>query len=93
MLDLRRNDVTTLVAVDPQTAFEAFRDARTCGKQVLGFYHSHPDGTSAPSAYDRETVWPCKSYLIVAVAEAHVVGVRAWRGSGDGQGLTEETVD
>ena len=87
--------------IDPELRLRLMREARDtapvgksgASRGIIGHYHSHPDGTSAPSAYDRETVWPGKSYLIVAVAEAHVVGVRAWRLSDDGHTIVEERVD
>ncbi len=38
--------------IDPQTLIDAHRQARAGGPQVLGYYHSHPDGPAAPSAVD-----------------------------------------
>ena len=40
--------------IDPQTLINAHRAARVGGPQVLGYYHSHPDGPSEPSATDRD---------------------------------------
>ena len=39
--------------IDPQALIDAHRDARVGGPQVLGYYHSHPDGAAEPSATDR----------------------------------------
>lgn len=64
--------------IDPKTAFDAFRDARRDHREVIGFYHSHPDGTTHPSSVDLRTAWPGKSYLIVAVRGDRVVDVRSW---------------
>src|SRR5690606_13233814 len=38
--------------IDPQALIDAHRHARAGGPQVLGYYHSHPDGPAAPSAVD-----------------------------------------
>jgi len=39
--------------IDPQALVDAHRAARAGGPQVLGYYHSHPAGPSAPSATDQ----------------------------------------
>ena len=39
--------------IDPQALIDAHRDARCDGPQVVGYFHSHPIGTSLPSATDR----------------------------------------
>ncbi len=79
--------------IDPQTAFEALRRSRAGGARVVGFYHSHTDGSLEPSAHDVETAWPLKSYLIVAVAEGEVLGVGSWRLSLDGKSMLPERID
>jgi proteasome lid subunit RPN8/RPN11 len=38
--------------IDPQTLIDAHRAARRGGPQVVGYYHSHPDGRAEPSATD-----------------------------------------
>ncbi|EDL47782.1 M67 family metallopeptidase [Erythrobacter sp. SD-21] len=38
--------------IDPQALVDAYRAARSGGPQVLGYYHSHPDGLARPSATD-----------------------------------------
>lgn len=40
---------------------------------VLGFYHSHPDGSSTPSSWDGDAAWPGYLYAIVGRE------VRVWR--------------
>ncbi|MBX7502115.1 M67 family metallopeptidase [Qipengyuania sp. YG27] len=39
--------------IDPQALIDALRAARSGGPQVLGYYHSHPNGLPRPSATDR----------------------------------------
>lgn len=40
-------------AMDPQALIDAHRAARSGGPQVLGYYHSHPNGRVGPSPEDR----------------------------------------
>ncbi len=39
--------------LDPAALIAAHRTARAGGPQVLGYYHSHPTGSTAPSATDQ----------------------------------------
>ena len=43
------------------------------GLDIVGFYHSHPDHSAVPSAYDVEHALPVYSYLIVSVYDAKAV--------------------
>lgn len=64
--------------LDPQALIDAHRDARREGREVLGYYHSHPGGTSYPSETDRAMgagdgkVW----------AIAGIDGITFWRDDG-----------
>ena len=40
--------------IDPQTLIDAHRAARGGGPQVVGYYHSHPNGLARPSATDAQ---------------------------------------
>ena len=44
---------TTHFAIDDRALIDAHRAARTGGPQVLGYYHSHPNGRAEPSAEDQ----------------------------------------
>ena len=39
--------------IDPAALIAAHRTAREGGAQVIGYYHSHPNGRPGPSAEDR----------------------------------------
>ena len=39
--------------IDPEALIAAHRAARAGGPQVLGYYHSHPNGSADPSLTDR----------------------------------------
>ncbi|MDD3007288.1 MAG: M67 family metallopeptidase [Arcobacter sp.] len=43
------------------------------GLDIVGFYHSHPDHSAIPSAYDVEHALPVYSYLIVSVYDKKAV--------------------
>jgi proteasome lid subunit RPN8/RPN11 len=52
------------------------------GRDVVGFYHSHPTGPTEPSATDCEAAtWVDHLYLIVALAPDP--SVTAWRWTGE----------
>lgn len=40
--------------IDPAALLAAHKQARAGGPELLGYYHSHPDGHPAPSATDCE---------------------------------------
>ncbi len=47
------SDCTSEFLIDPQVQFRLLRGLRGTGREVIGCYHSHPDGAPAPSATDR----------------------------------------
>jgi proteasome lid subunit RPN8/RPN11 len=65
--------------IDPQDHFDALKDARRRGLDVIGFYHSHPRSAARPSEVDRaEASYPDQLYLIVGL-EADHADVRLYR--------------
>lgn len=38
--------------IDPAAQFAALRGARANGREIVGCYHSHPNGAAEPSAHD-----------------------------------------
>jgi proteasome lid subunit RPN8/RPN11 len=75
--------------IPPERLLEAMKSARAGGLEVVGYYHSHPQGEARPSRFDRERAWPGLSYLILAPrAETQV---RSWRLAEDG-GFEEQPV-
>jgi proteasome lid subunit RPN8/RPN11 len=38
--------------IDPEAHFRLLRDLRGTGREIIGCYHSHPDGEPVPSATD-----------------------------------------
>jgi proteasome lid subunit RPN8/RPN11 len=77
------------VAADPETRYELDPEATmrqldriaAAGDEVVGFYHSHPEGPAVPSATDRaQATWSGYVYAIVSPPST----VRAYRYTGRG---------
>lgn len=66
--------------IDPAALIAAHRAARSGGAQVLGYYHSHPNGRAGPSDTDRaEASRDGRIWAIVAQGN-----VLFWRDGPDG---------
>ena len=65
--------------VEPADHFAAVRRARAAGHEVIGAYHSHPNGPSGPSETDRARLTdPSMFHVIVSLAHGTRT-VRAFR--------------
>jgi proteasome lid subunit RPN8/RPN11 len=65
--------------VDPVALLAAHRAARAAGEELLGSWHSHPDGAARPSAMDRARAnAPGEVWLIVPVAKGQAGPARAY---------------
>jgi proteasome lid subunit RPN8/RPN11 len=65
--------------IEPKEVFEVDRDARRAGREIIGFYHSHPDVPARPSAYDLEHApWSGYSMLIMSVNNGRATDMRSW---------------
>ncbi|WP_017344017.1 desampylase [Halorubrum sp. T3] len=77
--------------IDPEEQLELFEAIETDGREVVGFYHSHPAGPARPSETDASrATWPGYSYVICALDGSPFVG--SWRWRGDEAGFEQETV-
>jgi proteasome lid subunit RPN8/RPN11 len=64
---------------DPQEQFQAVREARKAGLQILANYHSHPETPARPSQEDIRLAFdPNISYVIVSLA-AEIPDVKSFR--------------
>ena len=48
------------------------------GYEIMGFYHSHPEGGAYPSREDEEYMIPNMVYLIVSLKHGRCSGITAW---------------
>jgi proteasome lid subunit RPN8/RPN11 len=67
--------------LDPEATMAAVDAVEAAGDDVVGFYHSHPEGAPVPSATDRaRATWTGYVYAIVSPPDS----IRAYRFTGDG---------
>jgi proteasome lid subunit RPN8/RPN11 len=65
--------------VDPAVRFATVRRLRGSREEIVGHYHSHPDGPARPSAHDAAQAYePELAWLIVAVAGDRSTETTAW---------------
>ncbi|MDR1576361.1 MAG: M67 family metallopeptidase [Treponema sp.] len=78
--------------IEAEDLRRAEKEAESQNREVLGFYHSHPDHPARPSEYDRNNAFPFYSYIIVAVEKSKAIDLRSWRLTDDRANFFEETV-
>lgn len=66
--------------IDPAHLFEAHRRSRAGPLQLIGCWHSHPNGIARPSRSDRAGVCDMGWLWLIAAGDA----LTAWRPEGDG---------
>lgn len=70
--------------IDSDLVVRAALASRRGGAELVGFYHSHPQGGAEPSRFDRREAWSGMVYLIVGLAGGQGAHVRAWSPAGPG---------
>jgi proteasome lid subunit RPN8/RPN11 len=79
--------------VSGEDMLTAEREAARQGREVLGFFHSHPDHPAEPSRFDHEwATWPWYSYVITTVEQGRATVTRSWQLREDRSGFDEEAV-
>ncbi|MFZ3332613.1 MAG: M67 family metallopeptidase [Candidatus Acidiferrales bacterium] len=77
-LNAARNPATEY-EIAPKQLFQLTREIRAAGLQLLGIYHSHPNGSNEPSARDIEQAYyPEVAYFIISPVEDAEEPVRAF---------------
>ncbi|WP_276298891.1 desampylase [Halorussus lipolyticus] len=72
----------TRYEIDPREQLELMEAVEDAGREVVGFYHSHPRGPAGPSETDAaQATWPGRSYVIVALGDGVSVGSWRWTGA------------
>jgi proteasome lid subunit RPN8/RPN11 len=65
--------------IGAESVLAVHREARSGGRSIVGYYHSHPDHPAAPSPFDLEQAWPDAVYLIVTANPDGPAECTAWR--------------
>ena len=55
------------------------QEATRLNRELLGFYHSHPDHPARPSQYDLDHAFPFFWYVIVSIQQAQPEKMTVWR--------------
>ena len=74
----RRTDDPHRYLIAPDDLRRLDAETRAAGREIVGYYHSHPAHPSAPSAFDAEHAWPWYSYLIVRVDHGRGAELTSW---------------
>ena len=64
--------------ITSETMLNAELYARKAKKDILGFYHSHPNCMAVPSEYDRKHALPVYSYIITSVVGKKAMDFTSW---------------
>jgi proteasome lid subunit RPN8/RPN11 len=88
--DMGRETDKNRFLIDPLDQLRVEKDARKCGLDVVGYYHSHPDHPARPSIYDRDHAWPWYSYVIIAVEKGVPKDLTSWVLAEDRSAFGEE---
>lgn len=64
--------------IAPEELMRGEKHARRAGRDVVGFYHSHPDHPAVPSQFDLDHAWPVYSYVIVSVMAGRAENLLSW---------------
>jgi proteasome lid subunit RPN8/RPN11 len=78
--------------IQSEDLMRAEHAARKEGRDVLGFYHSHPDHPAEPSDFDREHALPFYSYIIVSVDRGKAGNFSSWELALDRDKFLEEQI-
>lgn len=65
--------------IDPRQLLDAHREARQDGRDIVGYFHSHPASPAVPSRTDGKNAWPDTSYVILGLEDGRVTSLRSWR--------------
>ena len=77
--NIAQHDRARSYQIDWNTLLSVMRRVRTGSIDLIGFYHSHPDGSDSPSPRDRKDAWIGFSYVIIAVTDGKPAAPTSWR--------------
>jgi proteasome lid subunit RPN8/RPN11 len=72
-------NLATAYEIAPQELFRLMREIRAAGLELMGIYHSHPNGKNEPSPRDIDLAYyPETSYVIISPHADAALPVRAF---------------
>lgn len=78
--------------IDPEQHLAGQREARQAGLEIVGFYHSHHNGSAEMSEEDRRQAHPYVSNLILAFRGGVLTEARSWSIDAGGMPAEEDVV-
>jgi proteasome lid subunit RPN8/RPN11 len=73
------NNLATAYEIAPQELFGLMREIRAANLELMGIYHSHPNGKNQPSPRDIEVAYyPDTAYIIISPQAGAAQPVRAF---------------
>ena len=78
--------------ISPEDFLAQERRARKEGREIIGFYHSHPNAKARPSQFDTDHAWPWYSYVIVGVENQRASEMTSWILQDDRKSFIQEDV-
>jgi proteasome lid subunit RPN8/RPN11 len=78
--------------IDPREILAAEKEVAGTGREILGFYHSHPNHPAEPSEFDRSHAWPWYSYVILSIVDRKPADLRAWLLDGESSVFAPDTL-
>lgn len=90
--NIAEGDRRTAYQLDWKTLFATVRAVRSGPEDIIGFYHSHPDGSNRPSRRDVESAWIGYCYLIMSMTAGGCRAVTSWQVARGATGFEEEPI-
>lgn len=78
--------------IPPLEVLRGERYARERDLDVVGNYHSHPNGEAVPSQFDLDHALPVWSYVIASVIDGKTADRRSWEMENDRSKFNEEKI-
>lgn len=86
----RKSSKRNRFSILPKVMLFAQKDARDRHLDIIGIFHSHPDGQPVPSEFDRAIAWQQYSYIILSVQQGKACDLKSWILDEDHQFQPEE---
>lgn len=73
---------TSAFSFDPKEWIDIYYQAQKNQRNIVGFFHSHPQGSASPSIDDQAGSIPWKTYCIISLIENDQI-IKAYQRDGD----------